>query len=205
MAEAQRLSGFVMKRIGLLLRHDYRARFVPRYNHAGRLRPDKRPEKAADQIRNVTDHFAKAFACALEFESARTLSKQRQKAKLRLAKAERAIELNLARAKKHFVAGQFYCLRYAVGIRHQDNDRLLKCPQAQGRSEFDKYREQIREWRLSWAPMLQPQSDETENVEETYQEIRRLQLDNRTMDSILDDLENLLGDLEEKVRKLVPL
>jgi hypothetical protein len=205
MAEAQRLSGFVMKRMALLLRHDYQARFVPRFNHAASLRPKQRPGKAADQMRNAVDHFAKALSYAMDSDSKLASQKDRRKREASLAKATMAIELNLARAKKHFVSGQFYCLRYAVGIVHQDIDRLLKSPQARGRSEFEKSRKQIREWRASWAPMLEPQSDETDDIEETLREIRRLRQDNRDMDDTLDDLENLYGRLEKKIRKIVPL
>ena len=129
MAKAERLSDRVMNSMARMLKHDYQDRFVQRFDYAARLRPDKRPAKTADQIRNAMGHFADALACAMEYDGKFKFRTKRQIKDLSPAEARKFIDLNLERARKHFVAGQYYCLLLDHERQHIRHcyDRLPKC------------------------------------------------------------------------------
>ena len=196
MAKAERLSDLVMKSMTKMLKHDYQERFVLRFDYAARLRPKKRPAKTADQIRNAMDHFSKALAYAVEFDGKLKFQKKKQPKKLSRAQVRTIIEINLARAKKHFVAGQFYCLRYSIGMRDQDIERLLRSTPKNARHKFEEYRDRLDEQRSKWKAIEPPKNDETERISETRREIKRLDRINFRLDNFVQELDNLLLEIE---------
>jgi hypothetical protein len=201
MAKAKRLTGMVLNRMALMLRYDYRRDFVPRFNYASQLRPKKRPKASADQIRNATDHFAKALDDAMECDSELKFRVDTRKKKRSRTQIKAAITLNLARAKKHFVAAQFYCLIYSHAVRDKIISDLLRSPRAKGKRDFDKYRQRHRVWKSNWKEIDEPKNDETEQVSETLREIRRLEAANVLIETNLEELDTLFDSVKRKLRK----
>jgi hypothetical protein len=192
----------VLQRIAQMLTREYKRGFVQRYDRSTRLNnrdKTKRPGKPVDQIRLAVDHIAQAIGDAMDLEVNLGLgvriSGQRSRAKV-----AKEIWLNLERARKHIVAGQFYSLHYHVSTRDKEIERLLKPTLRRDKHEFDKFQQSYRKIRFGWKTLKLPQDDKANEIKETRAETRRLKKANLQLDDSADALDNLYADVKTHLK-----
>jgi hypothetical protein len=189
------------RRIARIVEEDYNQDFAQRFHHAARLRHKKAPLSAVDEIRNAFDHLANAIVNAASKDRIFVGAGRRRPPPPHARPIpKRGPLLDVLRARKHILAGQFYSVAYSIAVRDQDITRILHSRLVKD-SEAKPHRTKFNAIKSKWKPLRAPSDQRMHNLKNVRTEIARLEKLNPLVDSYLNRLERFYKNVKPLRRR----